>query len=658
MFFPTIAHELFFGSDDARDKYVMKHLQLLLLLIILLAPIHVLGGCSSQQSGLGPKAEEGILDLTQLQFENDIAQLDGEWEFYWNQLIDPDEMDSGLITGYIAVPGTWNNYTTDEGTVSSYSYATYRMTFITDKNERLALKIPRVLTAYKLWVNGELRAAAGTVGKTRDAMIPQYLPQVAIFEAQQGNNEIIVQVSNFYHRSGGILESIKIGSEKLILGLRYKNIASNMLLFGCLMFMGAYHLALFFFRKKNISELYFGSFCILIGIRTLLVGECFLIYLLPGFSWEIAHKIMTLTYYLGVPVILMFFLSVFPAYFSVRVTKLAQIIGAAFGLLIILSPARIFTFVNPIYQIWTIIAVIYLFSGLIKIAVHKEKGGWLIVSGATAFILTSVNDIVFLSIWLNDKGPSFFRALFRTGNLSSAGLFIFAFTNSLLLAKSFSDSLEQEEIITLKLTEVNANLDKIVLHRTEALVESNKKIEQQKLDLEKANRQLQKLSLKDPLTKLWNRRKYDETINVEWNRCLRHQRPIALLLMDIDYFKEYNDYHGHMAGDECLIKIGRAIKNSLLRSTDVAVRYGGEEFVVILPEMDKEEVIKIADMLRQKIEALYIPHGQSPVSRYVTVSIGVSHTIPKMNTSSDDLFTAADKALYQAKAGGRNQVKF
>ncbi|NLF43576.1 MAG: diguanylate cyclase, partial [Bacteroidales bacterium] len=501
-------------------------------------------------------------------------------------------------------------------------------------------------------------ATAGTVGKTIDTMIPQYLPQVAFFEAQQGNNEIVIQVSNFYHRSGGILESIKLGSEKQILGLRYKNIANNIFLFGCLIFMGAYHLALFFFRKKNTSSLYFGSFCILIGIRTLLVGEGFLIYLFPGFSWEIAHKIMTLTYYLGLPLILMFFQSIFPKYIHIRMIKMAQIIGAAFGILIILTPARIFTVANPLYQLWTIIVIIYVFGALIKIAIHKEKDSWLIIFGASAFLLSTINDIVFLSIWMNDEGPSFLRALFRTGNLSSVGLFIFAFANSLLLAKRFSDSLEQEEIITVKLTEVNTNLDKIVSHRTKALVESNEKIEQQKHELEKVNRQLQKLSLKDHLTQLWNRRKYDETINSEWNRCLRYQRPIALMLLDIDYFKEYNDFYGHLAGDECLTKIGQTIKNSLSRSTDMAARYGGEEFIVLLPDSGKEEAIKIADMLRLKTESMNIPHEKSSVSNYVTVSIGVTSTVPDGNSSYQDLFNVADRALYQAKNAGRNQVNF
>ena len=272
--------------------------------------------------------------------------------------------------------------------------------------------------------------------------------------------------------------------------------------------------------------------------------------------------------------------------------------------------------------------------------------------------MTSVNDIIFYSAWMNDHGPSFLHTLFRTGNLSSAGQFIFAFTNSLLLAKRFSNSLEQEEVMTAKLTEVNKNLDELVLRRTKALVESNEKIEDQKLELEKVNRDLQQLSLIDPLTGVWNRRKYDKTIKREWNRCLRYQRPIALLLLDIDYYKKFNDSYGHMAGDECLVKIGETLKNSLYRSTDMAARYGGEEFVVLLTETGKEEAIKIANMLRQKIEALNIPHRQSPVSSYITASIGVTFTIPNTNSSHNDLFKVVDKALYQAKATGRNQVKF
>lgn len=641
-----------------KQEQIPMYIRKMILLTILLVIIQALGGCSSQASYPRPKAENGVISLTQTQFDNDVVQLDGEWEFYWQQLLEPDEIDSDRLTGYISIPSSWNNYKVNEGTISGDGYATYRLIFLTEEKEKLALKIPRVRTAYKLWVNGELSASAGTVGTTRDTMIPQYIPQVAFLESQPGENEIVIQVSNFYHRSGGLLESIKLGSEKQILKIRDKNVANNILLFGCLAVMGAYHLALFYFRRKNTPALYFGAFCILIGIRTLLVGECFLLYLFPGFSWEIAHRIMTLTYYLGVPLIMMFFLSVFPAYFNIRIIKMAQIIGVVFAILVLLTPARIFTLVNPLYQIWTIIVIIYIFIALTKIAIRKEKDSWLIILGAVAFLLTTLNDVIFLSIWMNDNGPAYLKTVFRKGNLSSVGQLIFAFANSLLLAKKYSESLEQEEIANLKLIEVNTNLDKIVSHRTEALIKSNEKIEQQKLELEKINHQLKKLSLKDPLTKLGNRRQYDRIIISEWNQCLRHQRPIALILLDIDFFKKYNDYYGHLAGDECLTKIGQTIKDSLSSLTDKVVRYGGEEFIAILPDTEKEDAIKIAEILRQHIEALHIPHLQSTVSNYVTVSIGVTSAIPDTNSSHEKLFEVADKALYQAKAGGRNQVVF
>jgi len=518
--------------------------------------------------------------------------------------------------------------------------------------------VSRILTSYNLWVNEELIAAAGMVGKSREAMTPQYLPQVAFFEAKQGKNEIVIQVSNFYHRSGGILESIFIGNEKKIIGLRYKGIACDLLLFGSLTIIGFYHIALFLFRKKDTTPLYFGLFCLFIGIRTLLVGERFLIYLFPDFNWEIAHKIQTLTFYLGVPSILIFFKMVFLNDFNTKFVKIIYMVGITFGCLVLLTPAKFFTLLNPVYQIFSFIVIVYIISTFIKILLRKEKGITLIIAGALALILTSLNDIVFLSIWMNDNRSPLLRTLFRTGNLSSVGQLIFVFTNSLVLAKKFSNALEQQEVMTAQLKEVNLNLDELVIKRTKALEESKVKIECQKLELENANRKLQMLSLKDPLTGLGNRRYYDDTMLMEWDQGLRCKRPVSLMMIDIDFFKSYNDCYGHSAGDDCLIQVAQAIKDFIKSTGDLAVRYGGEEFVVIMPETGKPEAIKKALLLRKTIEDLNIPHKCSPVSPWVTASIGVTSMIPDIECSPNELFLAVDKALYQAKAAGRNQVKF
>jgi diguanylate cyclase (GGDEF)-like protein len=449
-----------------------------------------------------------------------------------------------------------------------------------------------------------------------------------------------------------------LGNEKQILALRYKNLAYELFLFGSLMIMGLYHLILFLFRKKDPSPLYFGLFCLLVGLRTILVGERFLIYLFPDFNWEVAHKIQTLTFYFGVPLILTFFRSVFPDGFSQKIVRLVQLVGIAFGGLVLFTPARIFTLFNSIYQIFTLSVVFYIVVVFIKELMQKEKDISLTIAGALVLIITSLNDIIFLSIWLNDYSSSFLRSVFITGNLSSIGQLVFVFMNSLVLAKKFSDAFEKEEMMTAQLKEINLNLDNLVIKRTEALEKSKEQIESQKDELEKANYSLRLLSLKDPLTGLWNRRQYDDTIQREWNRCLRYKRPISLMILDIDYFKSFNDNYGHRAGDECLVKLAQTINDSFGRAGDLVARYGGEEFVVIMPELAKDDAIKMATLVQKSIENLKIPHKCSPVNPWVTVSIGVTSKIPDFDSSPKELFSAVDKALYQAKAAGRNQVRF
>lgn len=637
-------------------------LRLIIMVIMIVIIIIALVGCTDQVSDAYTPAQMGVMDLSESGSANDIVHLDGDWELYWNQLIDPDEIEKGEITGYIHVPGSWNKHLQDISEKPGKGYATYRLTFVMGEDAKLALRIPRLHTSYKLWVNGELAAKAGEVGKSLSTTKPQYLPQRAFFDVHKGNNEIIIQVSNFYHRSGGILESIKLGGVEEILRSRYISIVNSVLVFGCLIIMGIYHITLFLNRKKDTYTLYFGLGCIAFGTRALMYGENIFIYLFPLFSWEIAHKIVTLSYYLGVPILVMFFHSAFPAYFHDFVIKIIGIVGIAFGILVIFTPARIFTVVNPVYQIWSVLVILYAIVNLIRITVNKEKDGWILMLGSVAFFGGSISEIVFHNIWMKDatiiSTSPILRAILISDNLSSTGLLIFAVANSLLLARRFTDSLNHEERLTVELAEINTNLDKIVSQRTNELVVSKEKIEQQKLELEEKNQQLQALSLKDSLTGLWNRRKYDEAINTEWYRGLRYQKPVALIFIDIDYYKRYNDEYGHLKGDEALKEVAQCVQNFFSRSTDIVARYGGEEFIVILSEIEKENAIRIADNLRREIEGLKIPHADSPIGNYITVSIGVTSMIPDRDSSYEDLFTVVDKALYLAKNSGRNQIVF
>ncbi|MGF1588470.1 MAG: diguanylate cyclase domain-containing protein [Pleurocapsa sp.] len=174
--------------------------------------------------------------------------------------------------------------------------------------------------------------------------------------------------------------------------------------------------------------------------------------------------------------------------------------------------------------------------------------------------------------------------------------------------------------------------------------------------LAEANQELEKLSVVDGLTKIANRRKFDQYIATEWTRLAREQNPLSLILSDIDHFKLYNDTYGHQAGDRCLYKVAQAISQVVKRPADLVARYGGEEFVLVLPNTDLKGAKHIAQQVRLQIEALKIPHINSPVDLYVTLSLGVSCCIPNSDSSCDVLVAAADRGLYQSKEMGRNRV--
>lgn len=174
--------------------------------------------------------------------------------------------------------------------------------------------------------------------------------------------------------------------------------------------------------------------------------------------------------------------------------------------------------------------------------------------------------------------------------------------------------------------------------------------------LAEANQRLEKMARIDGLTQIANRRSFDETIEKEWLRLRRDQKPLSLLLGDIDFFKKFNDHYGHQAGDDCLRLVAKALAASVLRPADLAARYGGEEFAILLPEVDIEGALQVGERILAAIRQLGIEHQQSAVSDSVTISLGTATLIPHPNQAPEVLIAQADEALYQAKEQGRNRV--
>lgn len=196
----------------------------------------------------------------------------------------------------------------------------------------------------------------------------------------------------------------------------------------------------------------------------------------------------------------------------------------------------------------------------------------------------------------------------------------------------------------------------ILRQRVRNLIRQSHTIEKQLSDLQQANQNLQLLANLDSLTKLSNRRGFDDYLHNEWERMKRIKAPLSLIMCDVDFFKNYNDKYLHPTGDKCLIKVAMAMRNAVRRSGDMVARYGGEEFAIVLPNTDALGAVSVAENVRTAIKKLQITHEASTVCPYVTISVGVSTSIPTQENDFQALIHAADRALYQAKSQGRDRV--
>ncbi len=243
-------------------------------------------------------------------------------------------------------------------------------------------------------------------------------------------------------------------------------------------------------------------------------------------------------------------------------------------------------------------------------------------------------------------------------------IFMTALSQTSVVVKGFQ--LGAVDFIT-KPTQQEIVLARVISHLTiqklrHSLQEQNMQLQQEiqqrhlaEAALQKANEELQSLATLDGLTQIANRRRFDECMSKAWSILVREQLPLSLLLCDVDFFKRYNDSKGHQAGDECLQQVAQAMKHCVKRPADLVARYGGEEFVVILPNTNEEGALKVAEDIRLAVKALALVHPQSPISQHITLSLGVSCTIPCQKSCPEELIAAADGALYQAKETGRDR---
>jgi len=418
-----------------------------------------------------PKAVKGILDLTDWNFKsNGVVNLSGEYEFYWKQHVIPQDFDGPnppQKTGYINVPGFWNNYVLNGKKLQGEGYATYRLNILLpEQKEHLSMKLLSMGTAYTLFLNGHKISSIGIAGTDRETTVPQYFPQVLDLGPQANRIELIIQVSNFHHRRGGPWEVIQLGDEKSIQKIKENRLGFELFLFGSIFIMALYHLCLFVLNKKDRAFLYFSIFCFLVTLRLISTDERYIIYFFPNIPWELLLKMEYLSFYLSVPVFVAFVHSFFPGEISKRILHLIVTTGLVFSCTVLFTPARIFSYTLLVYQIFTIITIIYGVYVLVVASVRKREGAFIFLLGFIILAFSAVNDMMYA------------EQIIQTGYLAPLGLCVFIFSQAFLLSLRLRKAFKNTELQFRELKETYRAYKGEIIDRVqaeEALYESDKK---------------------------------------------------------------------------------------------------------------------------------------------------------------------------------------
>ena len=412
-------------------------------------------GCSPKGQ-TPPKAVKGVLDLRDWDFDpskssgtDGVINLDGEWEFYWKEFpvgesleLPEDKRD------FIQVPKAWNGHivkrTTESGevieeTLGGEGYATYRLKVLLKEDMDLGLRVPSQATSYELYLNNKILDKLGIIGTSKDNSYPDKIIKYIKINTYTKNLEIYILISNFHSARSGLWKSIQLGLHGTILNLRVNNISKDIFISGILFIMGLYHFSLYYLRREDISPFYFGIFCMLIFIRTLIMGESYLNTLFPNLNLSWSYTIEFLTICLGTPVFIEFMYSLFPNEINKNIKKFILYILLIISLNVVVLPSLHFTKILIIIQIILILSILYGIYILFKAYNNHREGSNIFLIGFIFFSLSMINDILFN------------RNIINTGLYAPAGLVAFIFFQSYLLSsrfsKAFTDAKEQRQLV-------------------------------------------------------------------------------------------------------------------------------------------------------------------------------------------------------------------
>lgn len=417
-----------------------------------------------------PFAKDGVIDLRGIDWkERQSVKLNGEWAFYWNQLLTPSLLkeESASHPDYKTVPSTWKATTKRDHSYPNQGYATYRLLLELgeqDVHKQFALYMPSVATAYQLWINGELAESNGVVGTSRAEMTPKNYSKIVSFQADQPQVELVVQVSNFVQRKGGLWESIAFGPVEDIMFQRETNVLYESLIAGCLFLMSLYHFALFLTRKRERSAIFFAGMSLAISIRLLFLGETLAVRYFPAIPWEIGVKLEYVCASFCMIFLCLFVHSQYPQEAKRVIGKGFNWAGSVLILFVALSPPWVFTEWLLVKEIYLVASFSYVLYVYVRAVIRKRSGALLNGIGLAVLFIAMINDILFYAN----------AATFEHG--VAFGLLVFLFTQMLNLSIAFARSFDHAERLSDELRKTNESLEQKVQRRTQALEGKNKEL--------------------------------------------------------------------------------------------------------------------------------------------------------------------------------------
>ena len=421
----------------------MKNRHLVIFFLLLLCCVLFLGSSQKQNASAIPKpvAHRGVLDLSSWDFDSQgPVELDGEWEFYWKEFLFPEDFQLQEKPGrehFISIPAVWNGYADYGDPLPGAGYATFRLRLqLPPSVSLLSIKTKDTATAYKLWAGNRLLAQNGIVASTQNGMTPQYLPLLASFPVFDRSTDLILQVSNFYHRNGGPWTSFLLGTESQLRHVREVLLGQEIFLAGSLLVMGLYHVGLYAFRRTDFSFLWLGIFCLVLMLRILSSGERLLVYYW-NFPWEFASKIEYLTFYILPGIFTSFLVSLYPEETPRTFVRTSHVFTIGFSCIVLMSPTKIYSHTVNYYYIVTIVSCLAYIVILSRASFKKREGALALLLGLLLFGITVVNDILFQSHLIDSR------------DLVPLGGFTFILFQVIILSQRYSKALTAKEAAEL-----------------------------------------------------------------------------------------------------------------------------------------------------------------------------------------------------------------